>query len=171
MVELDTQGLDTVEEVEIEDTQEGKFLTFTLGKEQYGIEIRNVTEIIGIQNMTDLPDTPPFVKGVINLRGKVIPLIDVRLRFNFEEKEYDDRTCIIVVNIENMSVGLIVDTVSEVMDIPEGNIEPPPKVNNKAGSRYIQGLGKVGEEVKILLDTHKLLFGDEVEQIAESIAA
>ncbi len=169
MVEIDTKGFDAVEEVEIEDTQEGKFLTFTLGKEEYGIEIRNVTEIIGIQNMTDLPDTPPFVKGVINLRGKVIPLIDVRLRFNFEEKEYDDRTCIIVVNIENMSVGLIVDTVSEVIDIPEGNIELPPKVNMKAGSRYIKGLGKVGEEVKILLDTHALLFGDEIEQITESI--
>lgn len=171
MFEMDTKGLDTVEELEMEDTQEGKFLTFTLGNEEYGIEIRNVTEIIGIQSITDLPDTPSFVKGVINLRGKVIPLIDVRLRFNFDEKEYDDRTCIIVVNIENMSVGLIVDTVSEVMEIPEGDIEPPPKVNNKAGSRYIKGLGKVGEEVKILLDTHKLLFGDEIEQITESIAA
>ena len=171
MVEMDTKGFDTVEEVEMEDTQEGKFLTFILGDVEYGIEIRNVTEIIGIQSMTDLPDTPPFVKGVINLRGKVIPLIDVRLRFNFDEKEYDDRTCIIVVNIENMSVGLIVDTVSEVMEITEGDIEPPPKVNNRAGSRYIKGLGKVGEEVKILLDTHKLLFGDEIEQITESIAA
>ena len=169
MVEMDTKGFDTVEEVEMEDTLEGKFLTFTLGNEEYGIEIRNVTEIIGIQRMTDLPDTPPFVKGVINLRGKVIPVIDVRLRFNFEEKDYNDRTCIIIVNIENMSVGLIVDTVSEVMDIPEGNIEPPPKVNSKAGSRYIKGLGKVGEEVKILLDTHTLLFGDEIEQITESI--
>lgn len=171
MFEMDTKGLDTVEELEMEDTQEGKFLTFILGNEEYGIEIRHVTEIIGIQSITDLPDTPSFVKGVINLRGKVIPLIDVRLRFNFDEKEYDDRTCIIVVNIENMSVGLIVDTVSEVMEIPEGDIEPPPKVNNKAGSRYIKGLGKVGEEVKILLDTHKLLFGDEIEQITESIAA
>ena len=170
MIEMETKGFDTVEEVEMEDTQEGKFLTFILGNEEYGIEIRNVTEIIGIQSMTDLPDTPPFVKGVINLRGKIIPLIDVRLRFSFEEKEYDDRTCIIVVNIEDMSVGLIVDTVSEVMDIPEGNIELPPKVNNKASS-YIKGVGKVGEEVKILLDTHKLLFGDEIEQITESIAA
>ncbi len=81
MVEMDTKGFDTVEEVEMEDTQEGKFLTFILGNAEYGIEIRNVTEIVGIQSMTDLPDTPPFVKGVINLRGKVIPLIDVRLRF------------------------------------------------------------------------------------------
>ncbi len=170
MVEIDTQNFDSVEELEMEDTQEGKFLTFALGEEEYGIEIRNVTEIIGIQSMTDLPDTPPFVKGVINLRGKVIPLIDVRLRFNFEEKDYDDRTCIIVVNIENMSVGLIVDTVSEVMDIPESSIEPPPKVNNKAGSRYIKGLGKVDEDVKILLDTQKLLFEEEHDQITELIS-
>ncbi len=152
-----------------EDAQEGKYLTFSLGNEEYGIEIRNVTEIIGIQSITDLPDTPPFVKGVINLRGKVIPVIDVRLRFNIEEMSYNDRTCIVVVNINNMSVGLIVDTVSEVLDIPDQNIELPPKVNNSSGSRYIQGLGKVEDEVKILLDSHKLLFGDEAEQITEAL--
>jgi len=94
----------------------------------------------------------------------------VRLRFNIEEKSYNDRTCIIVVNIRNMSVGLIVDTVSEVLDIPFKDIEPPPKVNNKAGSRYIQGLGKVEDKVKILLDTHKLLFGDELDQISDGIS-
>src|SRR3990172_5823963 len=108
------QEIDHIEEID-EDTQEGKYLTFTMGKEEYGIEIHNVTEIIGIQSITDLPDTPDFVKGVINLRGKVIPVLDVRLRFKMEEKAYNDRTCIIVVNIRNMSVGLIVDTVSEVL--------------------------------------------------------
>ncbi|MFQ5485659.1 MAG: chemotaxis protein CheW [Desulfobacterales bacterium] len=167
----DYENMDMVEEVEAEDTQEGKFLTFPLGNEEYGIEIRNVTEIIGIQSITDLPDTPAFVKGVINLRGKVIPVIDVRLRFNIEEKQYNDRTCIIVVSINNISVGLIVDTVSEVIDIPASNIEPPPKVNNKAGNRFIEGLGKVDEDVKILLDTQKLLFNDELEQISESLTA
>jgi len=168
-----TEQLDDVTYVddssENQDTQEGKYLTFTLGNEEYGIEIRNVTEIIGIQKVTDLPDTPNFVKGVINLRGKVIPVIDVRLRFNLEAKEYNDRTCIIVVNIRSMSVGLIVDTVSEVMDIPDKDVEDPPRVNNKAGSRYIKGLGKVGDNVKILLDTHKLLFGDEIEQISDAL--
>lgn len=169
MVDSDLQDAGLVEEIE-EDTQDGKYLTFSLGNEEYGIEIRNVTEIIGIQSITDLPDTPVFVKGVINLRGKVIPVIDVRLRFNIQEKEYNDRTCIVVVNISNKSVGLIVDTVSEVLDIPHKDIEAPPKVNNRAGSRYIQGLGKVGDNVKILLDTHKLLFGDEIEQIAEAMS-
>lgn len=170
MAETNIAEVETMEEI-LEDTQEGKFLTFTLGKEEYGIEIRNVTEIIGIQSITDLPDTPSFVKGVINLRGKVIPVLDVRLRFALEEKGYDDRTCIVVVNIRNMTVGLIVDTVSEVMDIPDKDIEAPPKVNSSQGARYIQGLGKVGNDVKILLDTHKLLFGDEADQITESLAA
>jgi len=169
MSETKTPEVDAVEDI-LEDTQEGKYLTFALGREEYGIEIRNVTEIIGIQNVTDLPDTPNFVKGVINLRGRVIPVIDVRLRFGLEEKEHTDRTCIIVVNIRNMTVGLIVDTVSEVIDIPDKDVEPPPRVNGSAGGRYIQGLGKVGKSVKILLDTHKLLFGDEYEQITESLS-
>ena len=164
-----TAEIEYVEE-DNEDTQQDKYLTFTLGSGEYGIEIRNVTEIIGIQNITDLPDTPSFVKGVINLRGKVIPVIDVRLRFSMDELAYNDRTCIVVVNIKNMSVGLIVDTVSEVIDIPAADVEPPPKINNREGSRYIQGLGKVENDVKILLDTHKLLFGSEVEKIAESMA-
>jgi len=168
MEDTDLQGVAHAADIE-EDFQEGKYLTFMIGKEEYGIDIRNVTEIIGIQNVTDLPDTPPFVKGVINLRGKVIPVIDVRLRFNLDEKAYDDRTCIVVVNIRNMSVGLIVDTVSEVLDIPFKDIEPAPKVSSSAGSRYIQGLGKVAEKVKILLDTQMLLFGEEVEQITDAL--
>ena len=151
-----------------EDTQEGKFLTFVLGNEEYGIEIRNVTEIIGIQKITDLPDVPHYVKGVINLRGKVIPVVDVRIRFGLPERAYDERTCIVVVNIKDISVGLIVDSVSEVLDIPDEDIEPPPKVNMGASSRYIRSLGKVGEDVKILLEVHKLFFDNEVEQMTKS---
>jgi purine-binding chemotaxis protein CheW len=154
---------------EEEDTQEGKFLTFRIEKEEYGIEIRHVTEIIGIQNITDLPDMPDYVKGVINLRGKVIPIIDVRLRFSITEREHDERTCIIVVNIDDTAVGLIVDQVSEVIDIAETNIEPPPRVQNSNGSRFIQGLGKIGTAVKILLDVQKLLYEEELEQISEAV--
>ncbi|MBU0517727.1 chemotaxis protein CheW [bacterium] len=139
-----------------EDTQEGKHLIFSLGKEEYGIEIRNVTEIIGIQTITDLPGVPHYVKGVINLRGKVIPIIDARLRFGFEEREYDERTCIIVVNISNMAVGLIVDSVSEVLDISSKDIEPLARLSQST-SNYIKGFGKVNAEVKILLDINKLL--------------
>ncbi len=142
-----------------EDTQEGKFLTFPIGKEEYGIEIRFVTEIIGIQKITDLPDMPAYVKGVINLRGKVIPVIDVRLRFGFEERDYDERTCIVVVNINEVAV----------LDIPAGQIDPPPSVRKGAESRYIQGLGKVGDDVKIILDVNKLLFEEELEKLTGSV--
>ena len=152
-----------------EDTQEGKFLTFSLGDEEYGIAIRNVTEIIGIQNVTDLPDMPDYVKGVINLRGKVIPVLDVRLRFNLKERDYDERTCIVVVSINDMAVGLIVDSVSEVIDIPANDIEPSPKVKKGESSRFIDGLGKVDDEVKILLDIQNLLFDSEMEMIKQSI--
>ncbi len=152
------------DEEEDEDTQEDKFLTFFLEKEEYGLEIRHVTEIIGIQSITGVPDMPHYVKGVINLRGKVIPVMDVRLRFGMEERTYDDRTCIIVINIDDYLVGLIVDQVSEVLDIPKNNIEPPPKVKKGESSRFIQGMGKVGDRVKILLNAHKLLFHQNEEE-------
>ncbi len=143
---------------EEEDTQEDKYLTFVISKEEYGIEIRYVTEIIGIQNITEVPNMPLYVKGVINLRGKVIPVIDVRLRFGVVERAYDDRTCIIVINIDDQSVGLIVDRVSEVLDIPKSEVEPPPKVRKGESSRFIQGMGKVGDKVKIILNAYQLLF-------------
>lgn len=171
MAEREDLEIEAAEIEEGDDTQEGRYLTFSLGNEEYGIEIRNVTEIIGIQNITDLPDMADYVKGVINLRGKVIPVIDVRRRFMIEERPYDERTCIIVVNIRGMAVGLIVDSVTEVLDIPAKDVEPPPKVNQGVGSRFIQGLGKVGEEVKILLDVQKLLFGDELGRLAEATDA
>lgn len=147
--------------------QDGQFLTYSIGNQEYGIDISNVTEIIGIQKITALPDLPPFIKGVINLRGKVIPVVDVRLRFGMDARAYDERTCIVVVDISGTSVGLVVDTVSEVMNIPESQIEEPPKVSKKAnGNRFVQGLGKVNDEVKILLDIQKLLYEDELEKIS-----
>ena len=151
-----------------EDTQKDKFLTFQVGTEEFGISIRHVTEIIGLQKITDVPDMPGFIKGVINLRGKVIPVMDVRSRFKLESREYDDRTCIVVVNIKDKSVGLVVDRVSEVSDIPESQIEPPAQIGSGTASRYIQGMGKIGEEVKILLDVDKLLYEDELESISQA---
>ncbi len=151
------------------DAQEDKFLTFPLADEEYGIEIRHVTEIVGIQNITYLPDTPQYVRGVINLRGKVIPVIDVRLRFAMEEREYDDRTCVVVVNIEDSSVGLIVDSVSEVIDIPKSNIEPSPNIRNGKTSDFISGLGKVAEEVKILLNIQSLIYSSDLESAMAEI--
>ncbi|WP_321531938.1 chemotaxis protein CheW [uncultured Desulfuromonas sp.] len=153
------------DEVGSEDTQEGKYLTFHMGDEDYGIEIRYVTEIIGIQRITEVPDMPSFIKGVINLRGKVIPVMDVRARFNLPPREYDERTCIVVVQLNTTSVGLVVDKVNEVADIPPENIEPPPRSTAGGSSDYIQGMGKMGERVKILLNVGKLLYDNELEQI------
>lgn len=165
MADVNEINASLVADEENEDTQEGKYLTFQLVNEEYGIEIRVVTEIIGIQNITELPDVPMYVKGVINLRGKVIPVIDVRLRFGFEAVDYNERTCIIVVNINDMAIGLIVDEVSEVIDIPENNIEEPSDVSRGSSSKYIKAFGKVGDNVKILLNIQSLLFGEELDMI------
>ncbi len=149
-----------------EDTLKDRYLTFHLGGEDYGIEIRYVTEIVGIQKITEVPDMPDFIKGVINLRGQVIPVMDVRLRFKMEPREYDERTCVVVVNLGESSIGLVVDTVQEVREILEENVSPPPKVAHSEAGRYVLGMGKVGDEVKILLDVQKLLLEEEAAQLA-----
>jgi purine-binding chemotaxis protein CheW len=150
-----------------EDTQKGKFLTFLLGKEAYAIEIRYVTEIIGIQPITEVPELPAYVKGIINLRGKIIPVMDVRLRFKKPPADYNDRTCVIVIDIENLSVGLIVDNVSEVLSIPDENIVPPPELNRGSENKYIKAIGKVENDVKLILDCGKLLSDKDVEAISQ----
>jgi purine-binding chemotaxis protein CheW len=150
-----------------EDTQKDRYLTFLLGNECYGIEIRYVTEIIGIQAITQIPELPEYVKGIINLRGKIIPVIDVRVRFKKEPKEYSDRTCVIVVDIRELSIGLIVDSVAEVLTIPEHDIVDPPQMNKGSGSRYINKIGKAGNGVKLLLDCEKLLTENELETLGE----
>jgi len=150
--------------VQEEDTQRGRFLTFTLESEIYGIEIKYVTEIIGIQSITKVPEVPHYVKG-INLRGKIIPVIDVRLKFGKESMEYDDRTCIVVIDIGEVSVGLIVDNVDEVLTIEDGDIAAPPATRTGFENRYIKGIGKAGERVQLLLDCEKLLQNDEMEML------
>lgn len=140
-----------------EDTQKNRYLTFLLGNECYGIEISYVTEIIGMQTITDIPELPDYIKGIVNLRGKIIPVIDVRTRFKKERKEYNDRTCVIVIDIQDLSVGLIVDSVSEVLVIPEEDIVDPPQMNKETYSRYIKKIGKTGGGVKLLLDCERLL--------------
>lgn len=148
-----------------EDTQEGRYLTFSLGGESYGIEIRYVTEIIGIQPITEIPELPDYVKGIINLRGKIIPVMDVRLRFKKEPKEYNDRTCVIVVDIHDMSIGLIVDSVSEVLAIPEQDIVEPPQMKKGYRNQYIKSIGKVGSDVKLLLDCDMLLTEEDIDAL------
>lgn len=152
-----------------EDTQKDRYLTFSLGKESYGIEIKYVIEIIGIQSITEIPELPAYVKGIINLRGKIIPVLDVRLRFKKEPTDYNDRTCVIVVDIKNVSIGLIVDKVAEVVTILEEDTVEPPQMNQGVNNRYIKKIGKIGSEVKLLLDCEKLLTDNELEDISETL--
>ncbi|RED58010.1 chemotaxis protein CheW [Cohnella lupini] len=157
-------GLNRPEEYGEEDAQKDKFLTFSLGNELYGIEIKHVTEIIGIQSITEVPELPEHIRGIINLRGKIVPVMDVRLRFKKTFREYNDRTCIVVVDIQEISVGLIVDSVSEVLSIPATEIVPPPETGNGV-NRYIAGIGKSGTSVILLLDCDRLLNDNEVESL------
>ncbi len=151
--------------LEDEDTLTGKYLIFTLGEELYGMEIRHITEIIGIQPITEVPEMPAYVKGVTNLRGKIIPVMDVRLRFKKAEREYDDRTCIIVLDTNAVSVGMIVDSVAEVLTLREDEIAPPPEVGRGA-HKYIQGIGKSEGKVILLLDSQRLLSDDELDSLS-----
>ncbi|CDZ23527.1 CheW protein [[Clostridium] cellulosi] len=155
--------------VQEEDTQHGKFLTFQLGNEVYGIEIRYVTEIIGIQQITYVPEVPKYVKGIINLRGKVIPVIDVRLKFGKPPVDYDDRTCIIVIDINDTQIGLIIDCVSEVLNISDDNIVPPPSYKTGFQNKYIKGIGKVGNAVKLLLDCEKIISENDDTEAVEKL--
>ncbi|HOM02433.1 MAG TPA: chemotaxis protein CheW [Acetivibrio sp.] len=151
-----TQTLVNELEMQQEETHKDKYLTFVVEKEYYGIEIKYVTEIIGIQSITEVPDLPVYIRGIINLRGKIIPVMDVRLRFGKESREYDDRTCIVVIDAENILVGLIVDSVCEVMSIPSEEIVVPPDFNQNE-NKFVKGIGKTGNEVRLILECEKLL--------------
>lgn len=146
--------------------REGKYLTFSLGSEEYGIGILKIKEIIGMMPITYLPRTPEFVKGVINLRGKVIPVIDLRLRFGMNSIDYTDRTCIVVVEIgEGLSrsrIGIVVDSVSEVVSIKGADIEDTPEFGAKLQTDHILGMAKLNGGVKILLDIDRVLTAEEV---------
>jgi len=142
----------------------GKYLTFKLANEEYGLEILKVREIIGLMNITAVPQMPHYMKGVINLRGKVIPVIDLRLKFGLPEAEHTELTCIIVVDV-GREIGILVDTVSEVLDVAGENIDPAPDLNAAVDTSFILGMGKVGEEVKILLEIDKVLGNSELNDI------
>ncbi|WP_081859263.1 chemotaxis protein CheW [Desulfohalovibrio reitneri] len=143
-----------------------QLVTFSIGDEEFGIDILKVQEIIRMVDITRVPKAPDFVEGVINLRGKVIPVIDLRKRFGMPGKDHDKNTRCVVVDICNMIVGFIVDSVSEVLRIPSDTIEPPPPVVAGIESEYINGVGKLEDRLLILLDLNKLLSTHEMEQLA-----
>lgn len=142
----------------------GKYLTFMLSGEEYGVEILKVRELIGIMEITKVPQTPDYVQGVINLRGKVIPVIDLRAKFQLPRTEYNEETCIIVVDV-GMMMGIIVDTVREVHDISDGSIAPPPELGSSVDTTFILGMGKVGDSVKLLLDIDRVLECDSLVEL------
>ncbi|MGR3175555.1 MAG: chemotaxis protein CheW [Candidatus Scalindua sp.] len=146
---------------------EGKYLTFVLGSEEYGIEIIKVSEIIGIMDITNVPQTPDYMKGVINLRGKVIPVIDLRLKFSMVEEKYTQETCVIVVDVNNTQIGIIVDSVSEVQDINGSEIEETPDLGQGIDTNFILGMGKVKEKIIILLDIEKVLSAGDLDMVKE----
>jgi purine-binding chemotaxis protein CheW len=152
------------EQNEAVETLPGKYLTFALDREEYGISIMKIKEIIGMMPITLVPQTPGHVKGVINLRGKVIPVIDLRLRFSMEERAYTERTCIIVVEIAasagTIHVGIVVDAVSEVLNVRAEDIQSPPEFGTNLRMDYILGMAKMGGGVKILLDIDHVLYGE-----------
>ena len=161
------EATETVASTAQSEVDGGKFLTFQLKDEEYGLEILKVREIMGIMDITTVPQTPPYVKGVINLRGQVIPVIDLRLKFGMEEGTYDKRTCIVVVNVDGLQMGIVVDTVSEVMDIESSDIEATPSFGTKLHTDYILGMGKVQGAVKILLDIGEVVTAEDMVMIEE----
>jgi purine-binding chemotaxis protein CheW len=167
------EGVTTGQGSKSTQNRDGKYLTFTLAGEEYGISILKVKEIIGLMSITMVPQTPGYVKGVINLRGKVIPVVDLRLKFGMAAMEYTERTCIIVVEIRadaaSILIGIVVDAVSEVLNIKAGDIEETPNFGSRLQTDYILGLAKVGEGIKILLDIDRVLRAEELE--AMSMAA
>ncbi len=154
--------------IEQSDTSEmdGKYLTFWTDGQLFGVPIADVVQIVGMQNITNIPEFPHYAKGVINLRGSIIPLIDMRLRLAKQEAPYDERTCIIVTNIEQRDVGFIVDEVDEVLSVSGERIVPPPQIagNNAA---YITGIGKLDSRVVLLMDTRKIVGEDELASLSD----
>jgi purine-binding chemotaxis protein CheW len=149
---------------------ENKYLTFWTDDELFAIPISDVVQIISMQGITALPDFPDYTKGVINLRGNIIPVIDIRIRFGKPEIKYNESTCIIVTNMEDSYMGFIVDAVDEVTDIDEDTISPPPKVSKDITNRYLTGIGQIGEKVVLLLDISKILSEDELTEVTETAA-
>lgn len=151
---------------------EGKYLTLSLAEEEFGISILTVKEIIGMMSITSIPRTPGWVLGVINLRGKVIPVVDLRLKFSMESRPFDERTCIVVVEVSSgdglLAIGLVVDAVNEVTNIREDEVEATPNFGIKLDTQYILGMAKTGDRVRILLNINRVLGDDELSMLNEA---
>ncbi len=152
-----------------EDTQKGRFMTFQTGKEYFGISISYVNEIIAMQPITPIPDVEDYIKGLINLRGRIIPVIDVRTRFKMPPKEYTDRTCIIVIDVKSTVIGLIVEKIAEVDTIVDDDIAPPPRLGHRGSeeSKYVYGLARTGNSMKLLIAPEKLIKQEVINSLGD----
>jgi purine-binding chemotaxis protein CheW len=163
---------DKINNFEVEDLQEdnliNKYLTFYIENQLFGIPIADIVQIVGIQEITEVPEFPEYAKGVINLRGIIIPIIDVRLRMKKAEIPYDERTCIIVTNIEDSHIGFIVDSVNEVTDIYEENVSAPPNIGSDYVNIYIIGIAKLEDKIVLLMDIKKVLNEKEINLITDT---
>jgi len=158
------------EELLEEDASKGKFMTFQTGREYFGISISYVSEIIQMQPITAIPEAEDYIKGLINLRGKIIPVIDVRVRFKMDPIEYTDRTCIIVIDVKSTVIGLIVEKIAEVNDIMDEDVVPPPtlgKSKDNEKNKYVYGLARTGDTMKLLLDPEKLIKQEDLNLLEE----
>lgn len=167
-----TNALAAVGESRAGDTK-GKYLTFLTDGQLFGVPISDVVQIVGMQRITEIPDYPPYAKGVINLRGAIIPVIDVRLRLGKQQAEYSDRTCVIVSGIQDRFFGFIVDGVDEVTDVQEDRVSQPPAIGGDETSRYLTGVARLGsersEKIVLLIDTAKILGDNELELLSQAI--
>lgn len=150
---------------QMQDSEANRYLIFSLGEEKYGVEIKAVSEIIGMHPITKIPKMPDFIRGVINLRGKTIPVIDVRIRFGKQPKDYSDRTTIVVVHMNEMQVGLIVDSAHDIMHIDDEFLLPPPDFKTGFLNRFINKIGMLDENMYLLIDCDKLLRNEDIESI------
>lgn len=155
-----------VDQQEEEDTLSNKYLVFDLDGQKYAIAIAYVVDIINVQPVTRVPNCPIFVRGITNLRGKVIPIIDVRIRFGKAQHDYNERTCIIVVELGDITVGMIIDSVSEVLTLEDDDISPPPSFSSSVDTRFIEGIGKAEDGIKLILDC-KTVLDDNIIPAAE----
>jgi len=149
-----------------EDSMKDRYLTFLIGEDTFGIELNYIMEIVGLQPITEMPEMPDYIKGIVNLRGMIIPVMDVRLRLKKPQAEYNDRTCIIITQFGGMSLGLVVDSVSDVRSITSAEISDKPDIGGKGSRGYVKSVAKIHDRVILLLDCEKLLTDEEPEEVS-----
>ncbi len=166
---LATENTSNMQSGAAKSTYGGRFLTFFLSNEEYGFEILKVQEIIGFQSITPVPRAPEFIRGIVNLRGKIIPILDLRTKLGMPPVEPTSETCIIVIRVNSIEMGILVDKVSEVVEIQGGNIEPVPHFGNGIDTNFILGLGKSQGKVKILINVEEILSTDEIRAAQSAV--